>query len=360
MSSYFPIRYVKRTDPEYRKLPRYQFVLLPRKGGSLGWEFIHTASNLQSAVEHKILSDTIPHTNAKGRELTLEFLKDQVAEIMSLNEIKWVSGCDGLLILYPPNKREKLDSMLSNLLFSTHVGGQQKLLSVQYNGEMFALKVNLYENKFVGQNSIVIMLTNPKEPAAVSPVEMDDDGSIQFTPFYAIKQAMEHFALNSLRSDLCSHLDVLLEAIEYRHEPLGEIKFPDFELIMDGQEWAVEVIRIESDMVSYMYVDRGLDKKSIGRAIQKRITDVNAGKALREALSEKATRRVECSRYSRYCLLLVDTTDSIGEKHSEIWNGCDLSSFESVVVVKMKGFVNYIKGRTDFRPLRRPAVDIGT
>ena len=359
MTSYFPIRYVKRTDPEYRKLPRYQFVLRPGKDGSLGRKFIHTASNLQSAVEHKILSETIPHTNAKGRELTLEFLKDQVAKSMSLNEIEWVSGCDGVLILYPPNMREKLVSILSNLLFSSHVGGLQKLLSVQYNGEMFALKVNLSENKFVGQNSLVIMLTNPKEPAAVIPVEMDSDGSIQLTPFYATKQAIEHFALKSLRSDLCSHLDVPLEAIEYRYEPLGN-KFPDFELIVDGQEWAVEVTRIESDMVSYMNVERVLDKKAIGRAIQNSVTDVNAGKALREALSKKAKRRVECSRYSRCCLLLVDTTDSIGDKHSEIWNGCDLSSFESVVVVKRIGSVDYIKGRTDFRPLGRPAGAIGT
>ncbi len=129
---------------------------------------------------------------------------------------------------------------------------------------------------------------------------------------------------------------------------------------MDGQEWAVEVTRIESDMVSYMNVERGLDKKAIGRAIQNSVTDVKAGKALREALSKKAKRRVECSRYSRCCLLLVDTTDSIGDKHSEIWNGCDLSSFESVVVVKRIGSVNYIKGLTDFRPLGRPAGAIGT
>ena len=78
--------YVDRTDPEFRKLPWYHFVLLPGKDGSLGRDFIHTAKDLQSAVEHKILSETIPHTDAGGQELTLEFLKGLVAEHL------WIEG----------------------------------------------------------------------------------------------------------------------------------------------------------------------------------------------------------------------------------------------------------------------------
>ena len=295
------------------------------------------------------MSDTVPHTDADGGELTLEFLKDQIAEIISLSEIEWVKGCDGVLILYPPNKREKLVSILANLPLSPHAGGLQKFLSVQHKGEIFALKVNISENKHMGQDSLVIGLTNPEDPAAVRQVERDGGGRIEFSASYATKEAMEHFAIHSLCVDLCSYLNVPLDALKYRYEPLGN-SYPDFELIVDGQEWAVEVTRIESGMVSYVKVERGLDKKGMGRALRKSVTDVNVGKALCEALSEKANIRAKCPQYSRCCLLLVDIVDSVGDKDSEIWSGCDLSSFETVVVVKRDGSVDYIKGRTAFNP----------
>ena len=293
MASDFSLRYVDRTDPEYRKVPWYHFVLLPGEHGSPERDFIRTAKDLHSAVEDKILSDTVPHTDADGRELTLEFLKDQVAEIISCNDYEWVRGCDGILALHSPDKREKLVSILANLPLTHHDTGLQKLLSVRHNGQTFALKVGLFENRHVHQNSIVIGLTNPEEPAAVRLVENDGGGSIQFTTFNATKQAMEHFALHSLCVDLCSHLNIPLGAIEYQYEPLGN-KFPDFELIVDGQEWAVEVTRIESGMVSYVEVERDLDRRGIDRVLSNRVTDVNVGKALHDALSEKSKRRAKC------------------------------------------------------------------
>ena len=198
----------------------------------------------------------------------------------------------------------------------------------------------------MGPSGLVIGLINPEDPAAVRLVQRDDGGSIQFATSHATKEAMEHFALHSLCVDLHSHCNVPLEALKYRYEPLGN-SFPDFELIVDGQEWAVEVTRIEAGMVSYVEVERDLEKRGMDRALRNSVTDDNVCKALREALNQKARRRAESSRYPRCCLLLVDVVDSVGDKDSAIWNGFDLSSFDVVAVVKRDGSVDYIKRGTD-------------
>ena len=40
----------------------------------------------------------------------------------------------------------------------------------------------------------------------------------------------------------------------------------------------------------------------------------------------------------------VDLGDAVGAKGSSAWNGCDLSTFDVVAVVKMDGSVDYIQG----------------
>ena len=343
MTSSFPTVYVDKEDPEYQRLPRNQFVLIPGKQGSTFNDYRRAASILEAAWESKDLSESVPHTPAHGRELTLESLRERAAHIISQNDHEWVRGCESLLIRYPPVKREKLTSILSNLLMSPHPNDYRRLLSVTHKEQTFVFKVDLFEDKYMSQDSIVIGLVNQMDPAVLRLVEKERTDGFLFSPLYGSKNDMEQFALRSLCVDLCSRCGISPEDLKYRYEPLGN-SFPDFELTVEGKEWAVEVARVESGMVSYVEVERGLDARGRNNAFRNRITVDSVGEALRGEISDKAEKRVDCPTYSRCCLLLVDIVDSVGGRESPVWSGCDLSAFDVVVTVRLDASVSYIKG----------------
>ena len=176
-------------------------------------------------------------------------------------------------------------------------------------------------------------------------VERDRKGILRFSDLYASKEIMERFAFESLLRNISHNLEIPPEYMDGEYEPLGKSTYPDFEMSVEGQEWAIEVARIESGMTSYVEVERGLDRRGLNRAFANHITDARVEDTLREEIHQKAKSRTGCPAYSRHCLLLVDIVDGVGPKDSPVWDGCDLSLFDVVAVVKLDGSVNYIKGR---------------
>ena len=343
MTSAFPTRYVDKKDPEYQAVPRFHFVLIPKLGGSTAHELFQAAEDLKSGVEAMSLSDSVPHFSANGRELTLDFLKEQVAHIIAQNPTEWVGGCDGLVIVHHPSKRGKLVSILSKLPVSPQVGCPRRLLSIRYKEDILAFGVDLHENRLISEDSLVIGLVNRSDTAAEFLVENDRGEGLRYTDLYASKRNMEFFAIDALCRDLNLNGG-------YKYEPLGKDTFPDFELPVGGQRWAVEVTRIETGMVTYVKLAREVNRRTIDGAAQNPITDSGVRDALAKAFDEKTEKRNKGSNYSRYCLLLVDIVDAVGGKDSAVWNGIDLSAFDAVVVVSLDGTVSYIKGIDAFEP----------
>ena len=345
LSSIFPTNYVDRADARYRSVPWYHFVLIPGKEGSKVEDFLRSAKDLQSALEIKYLDDSVPHRSAEGQELNIDFLKEEFARIISLNDPEWVSGCDGLLIIHHPIKEEKLTSVMAHLPASPRNSGRNKLISVQHGGLSYSFEVELHSNDQMAQDSLIYGLTNPLDPAVVRLVERDRQEVIMFTAMYAEKEIIEWFALASLGSNVAHSHEIPYESIVVSYEPLGQSTYPDFEMSVEGQEWAVEVARVQSGMVSHVEVGTRLDKRGLNRAFGNHITDARVGGTLNEEIKQKAKRRAECPAYSRHCLLLVDIVEAIEPKGSHTWGWCDLSAFDAVAVVRMDGSVEYIKGQ---------------
>ena len=214
----FPTRYVDRTDADYQKVPWYHFVLLPGKDGSGIQDFIRSSGDLQSALEVKSIPDSVPHSSAEGRELSVELLKEVISNIVSGNDADWVAGCDSLLIIHHPNKEGKLISAMANLLVSPRSGGGKKMLSIHQSDRNYSFEINLHPNEHVAQGRLIFVLVNPVDPAVVRLVERDRGGIFRFTNLYATKQNMETFAFDSLRLNV-SHS---LWNPEWRHR--GEIR----------------------------------------------------------------------------------------------------------------------------------------
>ena len=351
MPSAFPNRHVDKGDPEYERWFRHVFVLQPPLQGATARDFVQFAQELKSAVENKGLSenDSIPRSSFGGQGLTLQSLKDEVEDIVSRNPIEWIRGCVGVSIMHHPEKREKLVSVLAKLPESANRG--QKLLSVRHAKDMFAFSVQLHENNFVPADGLYIWLDNPSDPAAEHLVANDGGEALTIRDVYESKQKMEHFAVMSLCNDLLSNTSLTPSDMQCRYEPLGDDTFPDFELVVRGQEWAVEVTRIESGMVGYLRVSQALEKETFDRAARNQVTDSGIVAALTKASEDKTKRRNDCSRYSRACLLLVDIVDSIDPESSDTWGGIDLSAFDAVALVKLDGSVFFIKGAHALKPV---------
>ena len=263
----FPNRYVDKGGPQYERWFRHVFVLQPPLQGATARDFVQYAQDLKSAIETKSLSeiDSIPSSSLDGQELTLQSLKDLVADIISRNPIEWIHGCVGISIMHHPEKREKLVSVLAKLPESAQRG--QKLLSVRHADDMFAFNVQLHENRFIATDGLYIWLDNPSDPVAGH----DRGETLTARDVYESKQKMEHFAMMSLCNDLLSNTSLTPSDLQCRYEPLGDDTFPDFELVVRGQEWAVEVTRIESGMVGYLRVSQPLEKEAFDRAARNQV-----------------------------------------------------------------------------------------
>ena len=87
-------------------------------------------------------------------------------------------------------------------------------------------------------------------------------------------------------------------------------------------------------MTSYVEVDGRFNQRGFNQAFRNHITDARVAAALWKEIGEKAQIRSKCSSYSRHCLLLVDIVDAVGANGTPVWNGCDLSTFDVVAVVR--------------------------
>ena len=343
--SAFPTKFVDRSDVSYRNVPWHHFILIPKKEGSSLQDFIRGAKDLQSAMEIKYLEDVAPHYDAHGRELTVDYLKDEAARLIASNDPEWVSGCKGLFIIHHPCKEGKLISAMAHLLRSSKSAGTNKVLSVLHEGQSYSLEIELHPNVHMREDGLILGLVNPEDPANFRLIEEDRGQILNFSDLYKGKETMEQFALYSLLQDVDRRLEIPTGGIDEKYEPLGESTYPDFGVTIEGQEWAVEVARVESDMTSYVEVDRRLDQRAYNRAFKKHITDDRVSETLTQEIGDKSQIRSKCLHYSHHCLLLVDIVDGVGDKKSPVWENCDLSMFDAVVVVKMDGSVNHIKGQ---------------
>ena len=344
LSKGIPIKYVDRNEADYCDIPWHQFVLIPKQDGSSLMDFAETMEDLRSALDNRQLSEKVPHFSGKGRELTVESVREEASAIISENETEWVDGCTGLLIIHHPDRYADLVSLLCELPASALSGGQRRLLSVEHEGRLYCLEIELEANHRVPATSLVFGLVNPAEPAVERLVDRGRQGGLRFTDLYAGKQVMERFAFHCLCVDLSQRLGIPVEEFDGKYEPLGESTYPDFEISIGTQEWAIEVARVESGMTSYVEVGRRLDQRGMNRAFGNYITDKRAREAVTEELRQKAKLRAECCTYSRHCVLLVDVVDAVWEENISVWELPYLSKFDVVAVVKLNGSVNFIKG----------------
>lgn len=350
MGSAFPQRFISKDDPEYLRQFRHVLVMKSPLRGSTMQEIEHFHDDFRSLLEAKMMAEAenIIPSSMSGRKLSLQGLKDTVGELIARNDADWISGCVGIAIMHPPDVSERLVSVFAGLpLHYMQTGLKQ--MSICLDSGVYALTIQTHENRFMPKGELCVWMVHPTEPAAE--ILVGEDGNVAvYDGSYDEKRDLELSAVYSFCSALVENTEVAVtDLTPPRYEPLGPYTFPDFELGIRNEKWAVEVTRIESEMIAYFRLTDQLDRKAIDKVKRTEVTDSKINKALVKALNDKTERLDKCDEYSRTCLLLVDILDAVGPDDPDMWNGVDLSSYEVVALVRRNSTVTFVKGAELFK-----------
>lgn len=332
----FPDRQVSCTDPDYRALPRYSAVLIPPVGGASREDLVRSMADLREATEIQALADAAPYVPANGASLTLGRFRDWVSDIVANTPASWVRGCKGVYVIHNPEARQGLTSILAPLLFSPW--RHHKMMTVPHKEGVLALEIELNETPALARDEIILVLNNPSDPA----VEHRKDAE-SFSEFHFSNGEWENVAVETLRNALSANVGVSIGDMTIRHEPLGRDTFPDFELKIGPDEWGIEITRIEWQLNTYVKMGSRTERKAISDAPRRPITRSSIVEAIERAREAKSERRAMCSRYARWCLLLVDVLDVLSGEDG-VGRSLDWSAFDVVAVIKRDGTAAFVHG----------------
>ena len=334
---------VDRSDPSYEKLDKYIVVFKEPSHGATAQDVLRARNDLRLATQAKVLADKVTHASGDGKPPTLALVKGIIADIISRNPIEWIRGCTNVSLNYHPKKQKEIASMISHLPVSGIEPDSPKILSVSLGGDTFVYKIELYENKFLPPDKLVVWLDSPSDPVAVIPVAREEAPAPSFFGYLTDKRRMEDFALTAVLNDLTSNRHLRENDILHRYEPLGN-SFPDYEVCIKNEVWGMEVTRVESDLIYYIDIGSQKEMRQIREAAHKVVTQDTVRRTLEKAISEKTYKRLNCTEFNQCCLVLIDIAEVLDEGDSEVWSGIDLSAFDAVVVVAPYGSVAYVKG----------------
>lgn len=141
-------------------------------------------------------------------------------------------------------------------------------------------------------------------------------------------------------------INILRDAVERAGTPMydvdshpnGRTDFPDYKAVIGGQPWAIEITRPLGTIASGRVITMGTARTP--RQIDDAVSSPGLGSsAIRDGLSvaiqKKSNHRKDLALGEKYCLLLVDTMGTIAPGDPEQWEDCELSAFDSVVLVRL-------------------------
>ncbi len=346
----FPKRYVDKNSEGRQWFP-YIFQVKSPPGGVTLEMAIQLEQDLYDLMLARALfySPLIMKSSNSGQPLTLSNIKAAVSELVARNikdDAEWVRGSTSISIIHSPDIAEQLVSIFAKLPF--HWQWDLRHMSICLDGEVYPFAIQTYENRFAPDGGMALGLIHPDDPAGEMLVGKDS-GIFVVDASFDEKVVVERAAMSAFYEALVDDIGIDIGDLSLpRYEPLGNQTFPDFDFHVRGEEWAVEVTRIESGMVSHYTLFGRLDRKMIEKVAQTEVTEPKINNALIREVARKTKRLEECDEYARACLLLVDIVDAIEPNDSNMWSGVDLSAYEVVVLVRRDGSAVFIKGAERF------------
>ena len=202
------------------------------------------------------------------------------------------------------------------------------------------MKLALYQSGFFedtdGPNGWCLLKHSPTHPTQtwyVSPEEPALQGESTFAVSDTFE--VEERAFTIFQDAVRQSGTLTCDAVSH---PNGTGQFPDYQVIIGTQSWAVEITRPLGTMVQGRVITMGTTRtpQDISRAASLSglgPSDIRDG--LTKATKDKSYGRKHLNRDEKYCLLLVDTTGMIDAEDPEQWEDCQLDAYDSVVLLRL-------------------------
>ena len=188
-----------------------------------------------------------------------------------------------------------------------------------------------------GDDPALTCWVDPDRPPFMSPTTaLKNTDDVELRAIAAIRDAAEKNGL----------------AVENEiHEPNGSSQFPDFQILIGGQKWELEVTRVLGDIVGKRIITIGKHQteeyvRRAAKAPPLLPSDIH--KAVEKAISDKAARSPRLSSNATSCLVLVDTLEQLELNDDSYWGSFDLTAFDVIAVARIeensRNLLHFVKG----------------
>ena len=285
-------------------------------------------------------------------ELDAPLIKEMLRQIIQEMPSDYIDGSTILYLIYPLYFAAAMNKALFKLpLSSDSTATEQRIISAEYRGSTRAYQMQPYSMNLPSRNSsdtgwLFLHLFNPVTPTLVLSIPesgrlTSGDASLAI----GHTSQVEMKAMETIERDLRSNG----AKVVYVHEPNGHTSFPDFEADINETKWAIEITRVLEGIPKHRKVEvDAKDRKSMmDRAVRRAPIDhSHVESALNKALDSKRNKRRDCKVGEMYCLVLVNSINLDIGGTSSIWNGKDLTDFDTVILIhtSQQPTVEYIKG----------------
>ena len=213
------------------------------------------------------------------------------------------------------------------------------VMPIEAQGQQSEVTVAFHEvvgTYALGPTAWFVMRDSPDNPTLIYWVDPDRPPCVSPTTALEPTEVVEQRAIAALTDAIARNgLDVEVE----EHHPNGTKAFPECRLVINGQEWIVEVTRVLGNIVGGRVITLDADdtEKHVSRASKApplAASEIHA--ALRKALNDKAVKDRYMPPNAKYCVVLVDTLEALDTSDPEFWSKFDLHAFDAVAVARIE------------------------
>ena len=284
--------------------------------------------------------------------LDIALITSKAKEIIQTMSPAYMATSTILYIIHPPHLKETVVKALARLPLPPDFNAtDQKLFIIAANGETYVFPIESYEmdlpeDEAEGDTYFFMHLFNPIHSTLIMQVSESGIRTRRDASLAVGNTAqVESWAISVIEHELLNKG----MKIDYEYEPNGHTSFPDFEADINGKKWAIEVTRVLGSIPKdRIVVADARDRNAMtGRALRRAPIDHTlVESALIAALDSKRSKRRDCKVDEKYCLVLVNSINLDIGGTSSIWNGKDLTDFDTVILIHTspQPTVEYIKG----------------
>ena len=347
---FMPLKFVDKGTPEYEALELHAAFFVDADNPTQGEQFRaineyyeHIMSDIltsETSQFGKLAADPEIEGSTDNGRLTLPNVRAAVKQVINVVDEEYLAGVKTVYVVHPPELEAHATRMMSTLP-AAGTYGHMKFISVENAGTTKVFPVETFpmasHRSLFESTGWITILFNPERPVVQILVPAEEQAVI-FAPLYGFgdTKSLEQTTMKTVTVRLTENS---VSVSEVAHEPNGGTTFPDFEAIIAGEEWSIEVTRVLEGIANGRVIRMGSPQQTrmtVSASQASPIGENELHDAVAYSITQKSAKSTECKPGNKFCLALVNVADLNISSVQYDWNKHDLSSFDAVVLLQIR------------------------